>query len=480
MVPKERASKYGTFFILRIVRLAAFQFKRAFGCKVNLTPLRNMKRIREHAAGIDIGAKKVFVFVEGQEVKNFLTFTEDFEQLRDYLLNLHVNTVAMEATGVYWNILYEILEEAGIDVWLVDGRQTKQVPGRKTDVKDCQWIQQLHSYGLLNRCFVAQADIKELRGYQRLREDHLRSASMHINHMQKALTEMNIRLKEVLSQIHGSSGMAIIEAILKGERNKEKLLAMCHSSIIKNKKEEILKSLNGRYTKAGLFALQQAFDAYHFYQIQIQQCDKMMNEIIKKMGNKHSENQTNTLQNTKRKAIRHNKPDIKELGVNLIKIFKGKDATILSGITDYSWMQLLSETGTNLSQWPTEKHYTSWLGLSPGQHSSGKTRKNKRKAGRPKAGQIFRQIAQSLMASKNIALGSFGRKLRARKGPSIAIKAVARKLAILYWRVMEKGLEYAEKGIEKYEKQLLQQKHKTLLRLATELNMQISDIKLIT
>ena len=435
-----------------------------------------MKRIREHAAGIDIGAKKVFVSVEGQEVKNFLTFTEDFEQLRDYLLKLQVTTVAMEATGVYWNILYEILEEAGIDVWLVDGRQTKQVPGRKTDVKDCQWIQQLHSYGLLNRCFVAESDIKELRSYQRLREDHLRSASMHINHMQKALTEMNIRLKEVLSQIHGSSGMAIIEAILKGERNKEKLLAMCHSSIIKNKKDEILKSLNGRYTKAGLFALQQAYDAYNFYQTQLQQCDKMMNEIIKKMGARKSVNPTNAKQNTKRKVIRHNKPDIKDLGMNLIKIFEGKDATELSGITDYSWMQLLSETGTDLSRWSTEKHYTSWLGLSPGQHSSGKMRKNKRKAGRPKAGQIFRQIAQSLLASKNIALGAFGRKLRARKGPSIAIKSVARKLAVLYWRMMVKGLKYVENGIAKYEEQLLKQKHKSLIRLATELNIQIPGI----
>jgi transposase len=432
-----------------------------------------MQRIREHAAGIDIGAKKVFVFVEGEEVKNFLTFTEDFEQLRDYLLKLHVATVAMEATGVYWNILYEILAEAGIDVWLVDGRQTKQVPGRKTDVKDCQWIQQLHSYGLLNRCFVAEADIKELRSYQRLREDHLRSASMHINHMQKALTEMNIRLKEVLSQIHGSSGLAIIGAILKGERSKEKLLAMCHSSIIKNKKEEVLKSLNGRYTKAGLFALKQAFDAYNFYQVQIQQCDKMMDEIIKKMGDTQNESKTNIHTNTPRKVIRHNKPIIKELGMNLIKIFAGKDATMLSGITDYTWMQLLSETGKDLSRWPSEKHYTSWLGLSPGQHSSGKTRKNKRKAGRPKAGQIFRQIAQSLLTSKNIALGAFGRKLRARKGPSIAIKSVARKLAVLYWRIMVKGLEYTENGIAKYEEQLLLQRHKTLIRLASELNIQI-------
>lgn len=402
-----------------------------------------MKKIRENAAGIDIGAKKVFVSVEGREVKNFFTFTEDLEQVRDYLLKHKIKTVAMEATGVYWNILYEILAEAGVDVWLVDGRQTKQVPGRKTDVKDCQWIQQLHSYGLLNRCYVVESDVKELRSYQRLREDHIRSASMHVNHMQKALTEMNIRLTEVLSQIHGTSGLAIIEAILKGERNKEKLLKMGHSSIIKNKKDEVLKSLNGKYTQAGLFALQQAFDSYNFYQNQIQQCDQMLDKVIKRMG----DGGTDQKQQISRKPIRHNKPDINNLGISLIKIFGGKDATVLSGITDYTWIQLLSETGTELTRWPSEKHFTSWLGLSPGQHSSGKTKKNKRKAGRPKAGQIFRQIAQSLITSKNIALGAFGRKLRARKGPSIAIKSMARKLAVLYWRVMVKGLEYVESGI---------------------------------
>lgn len=429
-----------------------------------------MKKIRENAAGIDIGAKKVFVYVEGQEVKSFYTFTEDLEQARDYLLSQKIKTVAMEATGIYWNILYLILEEAGIDVWLVDGRQTKQVPGRKTDVKDCQWIQQLHSYGLLNRCFVVRAEIKELRNYQRLREDHIRSAAMHVNHMQKALTEMNIRLKEVLSQIHGVSGLAIIEAILKGERNKEKLLKLCHSSIIKNKKEEILKSLNGKYTQSGLFALQQAYDAYNFYQTQIKQCDQMLDKIIKKIGGEGIEEDS---QNS-RKVIRHNKPDIENLGMFLIKIFGGKDATVLSGITDYTWLQLLSETGTDLSKWESEKHFTSWLGLAPGQHTSGKMKINRRKPGRPKAGQIFRQIAQSLLSSKYIALGAFGRKLRARKGPSIAIKAMARKLAAFYWRIMVKGSEYVEEGITKYEEKLIEQKYKTLLRMANELNVQVS------
>ena len=243
-----------------------------------------MEKIRTNVAGIDIGAKKVFTAVEGQPVVSHFTFTEDFMMLRDYLLKHKVKTVAMEATGVYWVILHEILEEAGIDVWLVDGRQTKQVPGRKTDVKDCQWIQELHSFGLLSKCLVVNTDIKELRSYLRLREDHIHSSSMHINHMQKALTLMNIRLKEVLSQIHGVSGLAIIEAILSGERDKNILVGLCHQSVLKNKKELILKSLEGKYTEAGLFALKQAYDGYKFYLSQIEECDKRINSVINRIG----------------------------------------------------------------------------------------------------------------------------------------------------------------------------------------------------
>lgn len=425
-----------------------------------------MKKIRTNVAGIDIGAKKVFTSIEGQAVVSHFTFTEDFISLKDYLLKHGVKSVAMEATGVYWVILYEILEQSGIDVWLVDGRQTKQVPGRKTDVKDCQWIQELHSYGLLNRCLVVDADIKELRSYLRLREDHIQSSSMHINLMQKALTEMNIRLKEVISQIHGASGIEIIQAILNGERDKYTLLSLCHKSIIKNKKDLIIKSLDGRYTEAGLFALRQAFEGYQFFLKQIDECDKKIHILMNKFGNK-GEGQNSE----KRKAIRHHKPKVENLGANLLNLFKGKDATVISGITDYTWMQLLAETGRDLSKWETEKHFTSWLGLAPGQNNSGKKRKNAKKRGRPKAGQIFRIIAQGLINSKTIALGAFGRRIRSRKGPGIAIKAVARKIAILYWRVMVKGIDFVEQGIIKYEEQLIANKMKTLNRLTNELKL---------
>jgi transposase len=434
-----------------------------------------VQKIRTNVAGIDIGAKKVFTSVEGQPVVSHFTFTQDFLQLKDYLLEHGVKTVAMEATGVYWVILYAILEEAGIDVWLVDGRQTKQVPGRKTDVKDCQWIQELHSYGLLNRCLVVNADINELRSYLRLREDHIESSSMHINHMQKALTLMNIRLKEVISQIHGASGIAIIEAILNGERDKQVLVNMCHEKILKTKKEAVLKSLEGRYTESGLFALKQAYDGYKFYLDQIEQCDSKIDVIMNRIGNNGKPQNQTTDKKLKRKAIRHHAPKVDNLSVNLINTFDGKDATLISGITDYTWLQLLSETGNDLTKWISEKHFTSWLGLSPGQNNSGKKQRNAKKKGRPTAGQIFRTIAMGLINSKNIAIGEFGRRLRGRKGPGIAIKAMARKLAVLYWRVMVKGLDYVETGIKKYELQLQQNKLKTFNRLAKELKIYSAD-----
>jgi transposase len=429
-----------------------------------------MEKMHYHAAGIDIGSRKVFVGLEGQPVRSFETFTSDLVALKDYLLANEVSTIAMEATGVYWYVLYDILLDAGLDVWLVDGRQTRQLPGRKTDVKDCQWIQQLHSYGLLNRCYVSAGLVKELRSYQRLREDHLRSAAMHVQHMQKALIEMNIRLPEVLSQIHGVSGMALIKGILEGERDTEKLILLCHAKIRDNKEEELRKALEGHYTQQGLFALSQAVKAYEFYQEQIMDCDRQIDATLQKI------NKDKTLPpgtgTGKRKVIRHNKPDVKGLGDHLLKIFDGRDATKLPGFTDYTWLQLYSEIGSDLSKWPNEKHFTSWLGLSPGQHNTGKTKKSKSK-GKPTVGQIFKQIAHGLLNSKYIGLGAFARRLRGRKGPAIAIKATARKLAVQYWRLMVKGAEFIEKGLEAYEDILKDQKQRRLVKLALELNMNL-------
>lgn len=438
-----------------------------------------MKKIRLYSAGIDIGARNIYIGIEGEEVVVFGTFTSDFRSAVSYLQSHGITTVAMEATGSYWIVLYDILAEAGLDVWLVDGRQTKQVPGRKTDVKDCQWINQLHSFGLLNRCFVADGLVKELRSYQRLREDHIRSAAMHCNHMQKALIEMNIRLPEVLSQIHGASGMAMIEAILAGERDVHKLLSLCHGSLIKNKSEEIIKALEGFYTEAGLFKLNQAYEAYHFYQKQIDQCDKRIDEVLKR----HQQPPKSKSKKAS-KPVRHNPPKVDGLEDHLIHLFGGRDATKLPGITSYTWFQLFTETGEDLLKWKTEKHFTSWLGLSPGQHNSGKSRRSKSK-GKPAAGQIFRVIAQSLLQSKRIALGEFGRRIRARKGSRIAIKAVARKLAEQYWRLLVKGEEFVEYGVNIYQERLMEQKRRYLKRLTMEMEeikapSQVASMQVVT
>ena len=260
--------------------------------------------------------------------------------------------------------------------------------------------------------------------------------------------------------------MAIITAILSGERDPQKLLSLCHTSLIKNKSEQILKALEGFYTPRGLFALKQAYEAYYFYQKQIEACDA---EISKVLVEVNGEDDSEAL---KRKAIRHNSPNVKDLGKHLLKVFAGRDATLLPGITDYTWLQLYSETGEDLTRWSTEKHFTSWLGLAPGQNDSGKKKRNKKK-GRPKAGQIFRQIAQSLLNSKKIAFGAFGRRLKGRKGPAIAIKATARKLATQYWRLMVKGNDFIEKGVIQYEEMLKSQKQRYLTKLAKEFNVQL-------
>ena len=432
-----------------------------------------MKKIHSHAAGIDIGSKQLFVAVEGQDVMVFDSFTEDIIAIGQYLLEHKVTTVAMEATGSYWFVLFDILSEHyKLDVWLVDGRQTKQLPGRKTDIKDCQWIQQLHSYGLLNKCHVSSGLLKSLRNYQRLREDHIRSASMHINHMQKALIQMNIKLTEVISQVQGASGMRMIKAILNGERDREKLLALCETTIRKNKAQQVLKALEGHYTEDGLFMLKQAHDAYFFYQEQISQCDQKLSELLNQINKDKDDNYLNHAQKGKRKTIRHNKPNIDGLGEHLLKMSGGRDAQTLPGITDYTWLKLIGEIGLNLNKWPTEKHFVSWLGLSPGQHHSGKMKRNKKK-GKPIAGQIFKIAAQSMIESKKLALGAFGRRLRAKKGPAKAIKAVARKIAILYWRLMVKGQEYVEHGVAQYEAQMIASKMKAVNRLSKELNLKV-------
>jgi len=436
--------------------------------------MTKLRKIIENAAGIDIGSQKVFVAIEESPVKSFETFTSSYNELVKYLKEHHITHVAMEATGVYWITLYDVLEQSGFDVYLVNPADSKNLPGRKTDVQDCQWIKELFSMGLLRKSFVPKDFIRELRCYTRLREDKIQTAAMHINHMQKAMTQMNIRLPEVLSQIHGSSGMAMIEAILKGERDEKKLLSLCHTSLKKSKSDKITEALKGNYKQEYLFELQIAYDGYKFYQNQIASCDKKI-EILLKQVTHDKEYDKQKIKEHRIKPIRHNKPMVLDLHENLLKLNK-VNATSLPGITDYTFLRLTAELGTDLSQWPSEKNFTSWLGLSPGKHQSGKINKRSKKKSVTRAGQIFKQAAQTILLSKKIALGDFARRLRAKRGPAIAIKATARKLAELYYKLFMKGLDYVEQGLKFYQDKQKEKLMHFLKKKAQELNLQLVEI----
>jgi len=287
--------------------------------------------------------------------------------------------------------------------------------------------------------------------------------------MQKALIQMNIRLPEVLSQTHGSSGMAMIQAILEGERNAETLLSYCTTDLIKRKGSDILLALEGNYKEEYLFELRQAHEGYLFYLHQVTLCDKEAEKILIEFTKKSN---THFKDGHKIKPIRHNKPDINNLHDLLLGIH-GANPTVLPGLTDYSFMRLTAELGNNIKQWPSVKSFVSWLGLAPGKHQSGKVNKRSKKRAITRAGQIFKQAAQSLLVSKQPGLGAFARKLKARRGAAIAIKATARKIAELYYNVFSKGVQYVEKGVEMYEQKQKEQQIKFLTKKALELNMQL-------
>ena len=430
--------------------------------------------IHQKAAGIDIGSDKIFVSADGVMVKVYDTYTGSLEQCAKDLKEFGIFTVAMEATGVYWVVLYDILEKAGFDTWLVNGAEVKNLPGRKSDVKDCQWIQQLHSHGLLKRCFIPEESMRELRCYTRLREDHVQMASSHIQHIQKSYTLMGIRLHQVISDTMGVSGIKILEAILNGERDGEKLASLCDIRIIKKKKEDVIRSLKGNYKEEYLFALRQAYQCWQFYQKQIQACDLKISALLDKLN---EGKQAFPVDNGK--VIKHDKTAIDGLDEKLVKIANGKNAIRIPGISEYTFLQLLSEIGTDMSRWKSVKEFVSWLKLAPQVDRSGKSRKKVHNQSMPRAGQLFKQVSQGLLQSKHNALGEFARRLRARKGPAVAIKATARKLASMYYWVMSKGIEYVEAGIEKYKAKQREQQMIYLQKKAKEFNLTLNPLPIL-
>jgi transposase len=409
-----------------------------------------MEVIHPHAGGIDVGSEKMHVAVADGPVRVFETFTSALYQLRDYLVREGVRTVAMEATGVYWLPLYEVLEEAGIQVCVVNGAHVKSLPGRKSDMADCQWLAKLHSCGLLKSGFVPDEWIRRLRDYQRLRQDHVQMASAHIQHMQKALDRMNLKIHEVLSDLMGASGTRLVRAILDGERAPERLLELCDVQVLRKKKERMRQALQGHWKPEHLFALRQARQAWEFYQEQIAACDQEIAATLQEIAALSPPSAPATPLPLVSKRIHHNAPHIADLKQLLVRITGGHDLAALPAFTDYSILQLLAETGTNMHAWPTVKHFTAWLGLAPSNRQSGKRRRRERRF-RNRAGRIFSVVARSLARSNKIALGGFYRRLRASRCPAVANIATARKLAVLYYNTLKHGLGFVEQGLAAYE-----------------------------
>lgn len=424
--------------------------------------------VHQHAAGIDIGSAKIFVSPDGIEVRSFDTFTSGYYKCVEYLQGKGISEVAMEATGIYWMALYAMLESCGLKVCLVNPKETKQVKGRKTDVRDCRWIQRLFSAGILRSSFIPEGGYMELCHLVRERLDIIEMGSTYVNKMQKNLELMNIKLTEVISQIQGVSGIKMIKAIIAGCTDKEYMLGLCDSRIKKNKGDLILKALDGNYSDTYLFMLEVNMTSWEYHQDKLQIIDARIGELLKNLCHTKEMKEVTS----KPKSVRHHAPKIANLHQMLVSLY-GVNISSVSGLNDYSLMRLIGETGVDMSRFPNVKHFTSWCGLTPKNNQTGKTNRKVKGIKCNKAGQIFKECAQGLLNSKYIAIGSFMRKLKAKKDSGIAIKAGARKLAEAYYNAITKGTEYVEQGIKKYEQQLKQKEMSILKRLALKHNIQV-------
>lgn len=412
---------------------------------------KHLEHINQMAAGIDIGSSSHFVAIpEGLDevsVKEFKSFTADLCQLANWLERCGIKTIAMESTGVYWIPLYELLDSRGFDVKLVDARKVKNVSGRKTDVLDCQWLQQLHTYGLLGGAFRPDEQICILRAYLRQRTMLIESAVRHIQHIQKAMTQMNIQLHNVLSDITGFTGMKIIRAIVAGERDPKRLAGYRHTNC-KNTAEVIEKSLTGTYREEHLFTLTQALELYDEYQQKIGDCDKVIEQHLTTFA--HSEPKTSQAA-VIRKTKSHCKNKLSFDAGNYLRKICGVDLTLIPGIEASTALKVISEIGLDLSHWKNSKQFASWLGLCPGNKvSGGKKLSGKSKRCKNNAASILRMAASTLHRSQS-ALGAFFRRIKSRLGAPKATTAAAHKLATIIYSMLKNGTEYRETGQDYYE-----------------------------
>ncbi len=435
----------------------------------------SLKPIKVNAAGIDIGANTHWVSVpsekDEQNVREFKCYTPDLYALADWLTQCGIETVVMESTGVYWIPIFQILETRGFEVSLVNSHHVKTVPGRKSDVLDCQWLQQLHSYGLLAGSFRPQDEICILRSYIRHRDNLIRSAGAHVQRMQKALTQMNLQLHRVISDITGLTGLKIIRSMLDGERNPEKLASL-KDGRIRRTIEEIAAALTGDYRAEHLFVLRQELQLYEIYQQQISQCDEEIETYLTSLDSQVEVEETESAKkSSRRKKCCGNEPAF-NLKSHLHRI-SGVDFTRIDGLGILTVQTILSEVGLDSSRFPTVKHFTSWLGLCPGSRvSGGKVKSSQTRHVVNRAATAFRLAANALSRSQS-ANGAFFRRLRARLGSPKAITATAHKLARIFYCLWTKGGEYQDPGVDVYEQQYQQRVLNNLQRKADQLGFNL-------
>jgi transposase len=429
--------------------------------------------VHPKAAGIDIGNEEHYVAVppslDAEPLRVFGCFTVDLIALADWLKQCRIETVAMQSTGVYWMALYDILEERGIRVFLVNARDTKNMPGRKSDVQECQWLLKLHVYGLLKNSFRPEEEIRVMRTIWRQRQQQIADAARCIQRMQKALTQMNLQLANVISDISGWTGQSIIRAILSGQRDPQQL-AQFRDPRVKATEAVIAKSLEGTWREDLLFVLKQEFESYQSFQKKIEECDEKLYEHLQRMEQKAD---PKTLPECKRNKRPHgNVPQKFDLREELYRIL-GVDLTTIDGINGLTVQTLIAEVGHDMSRWPTEGSFASWLNLAPNNKISGGKviGRDKRKVVN-RAGQALRQAASTLLRSQTY-LGAQYRRLRAKLGAPKAAKAMAAKLARIFYRGLKHGQVYVDKGSEFYEQKYREQQIKILTKKAAELGLQV-------
>jgi len=410
---------------------------------------KQLKQINPNAAGIDIGSEEHYVAVpenrDEQPVRKFGCLTPELHEMAKWLKKCEIETVAMESTGVYWIPVAEVLERYSIEIKLVDAYHVKNVPGRKTDVTDCQWLQQLHMFGLLRGAFRPEKQIRVLRSYWRQRASLVEAAARQIQLMQKALEQMNLQLHKVISDITGVTGMNIIRAIIAGERNPVVLAQMKHH-LIKSSQETIAKALTGAYSEEHLFALKQAVEIYDIYRNKIAECDRQIQRYLSTFETKADPKDLGP-KPAKKKTRNKNAPGFNLRG-ELYRI-TGVDLTQIDGIDVMTAHTVISECGFDISAFPSEKHFASWLGLSPNNRiTGGKIFSSRTRKVQNRISTVLRMAAQSLHRSKT-ALGAYYRRMRARLGAPKAITATAHKLAIQIYRMLKYGGDYIDKG-QKY------------------------------